>query len=66
MKNNNREIISLLAKNMYRANVVRNRILITAIALVVIMLFGVVCLLEKSKQIIFYMSAIQEQQLIQL
>ena len=41
MKNNNREIISLLAKNMYRANVVRNRILITAIALVVIMLFGV-------------------------
>ena len=60
MKNNNREIISLLAKNMYRANVVRNRILITAIALVVIML------LEKSKQIIFYMSAIQEQQLIQL
>lgn len=41
MKNNNREVITLLAKNMYQANVVRNRILITAITFVVIMLFGV-------------------------
>ena len=41
MKNNNREVITLLAKNMYQANVVRNRILITAITFVVSMLFGV-------------------------
>lgn len=41
MKNNNREIIALLAREGYRDNKGRNRILIGAVAFVVIMLFCV-------------------------
>ena len=41
MRNNNQEIIRLLALESYRENRGRNRILIGAVAFVVIMLFGV-------------------------
>ena len=41
MKNNNREIIRLIARESYKENRGRNRILIGAVAFVIIMLFGV-------------------------
>ncbi len=41
MRNNNREVIRMLARESYRANRSRNRILITAVAFTVMMLFCV-------------------------
>ena len=41
MKNNNKEVIALLAKKSYKDNKGRNKILTAAVAFVVIMLFGV-------------------------
>ena len=41
MRNNNQEIASLLAKESYNSNKSRNRILTAAVALTVMMLFGV-------------------------
>ena len=41
MKNNNKEIVKLLAKREYKANKGRSAILISAVAFAVVMLFGV-------------------------
>ena len=41
MRNNNKEIIALLAKREYKANKARSAILISAVAFAVVMLFGV-------------------------
>ena len=41
MRNNNQEIAALLARESYNSNKSRNRILTAAVALTVMMLFGV-------------------------